>query len=257
MFIFDFDGVLIDSVDETAVTAFNAVTKSEASSLSELPDRYLELFRECRPWPRNAPQMLVMGEWCLDNIKVEKPAAMSKELLDKLVKQSDLSEAELRMLFFETRQRLASNNPRAWVELNRPYQPLFDWLKDGLNTPLVILTHKNRQAVEEICSHFGLKVRSDRIYSGDTGEPKESGLMAIMERFSSTQYHFVDDSIHNLLELKFRLPADVDVSLELASWGYCTIDDVTLAEREGLRVLALCEITRYIENTMGKVHVSI
>lgn len=252
MFIFDFDGVLIDSVDEAAVTAYSAASGSLATSLTDLPDGYLELFKNSRPFPRNASEMLVLGRWCLEKIELNEPATISREILEHLVTEDDHSESDLRRLFFETRQQLATRSPLSWLELNRPYQPLFDWLKTELNAPLVILTHKNRLAVEQICRHFGLEIRSDRIYSGDTGEPKELGLLAIMERFDSSSYHFIDDSIHNLLELKYRLPADADVSLELASWGYCTIDDVTLAEQEGLRVLALCEITTYIDNAIGK-----
>lgn len=249
MFIFDFDGVLIDSVDETALTAFNANNGYQLTELQQLPPGYLELFRANRPWPRTAAEMVILGKWCLKQAAAQAETQISTAQLEQLLQEDQLSEAELRRLFFDTRQKMIKEAPQVWLGLNRPYQPLWEWLKTEATGPLVILTHKNRSAVEQICHHFGLEVRSDRIYSGDTGDPKEVGLLAIMERFSAKKYHFVDDSIRNLLELKARMPADAEISLELASWGYCTVDDVKLAEKEGLRVLALCEISAYIKNS--------
>jgi beta-phosphoglucomutase-like phosphatase (HAD superfamily) len=45
MLIFDFDGVLINSLDEVTLTAYNAVTGKQVTSLADLPTALVGLFQ--------------------------------------------------------------------------------------------------------------------------------------------------------------------------------------------------------------------
>ena len=46
MLIFDFDGVLINSIDEVTVTAYNAVSGATITALEKLPDDLVALDRK-------------------------------------------------------------------------------------------------------------------------------------------------------------------------------------------------------------------
>ena len=48
MVIFDFDGVLMDSVGEVALTTYNAATGRLCASLAEMPPGVAALFRRNR-----------------------------------------------------------------------------------------------------------------------------------------------------------------------------------------------------------------
>jgi hypothetical protein len=49
MLILDFDGVLINSLDEVALTAYNATTGKLVTSLADLPTALVGLFQPIEP----------------------------------------------------------------------------------------------------------------------------------------------------------------------------------------------------------------
>lgn len=48
MLIFDFDGVLIDSLDEVILTVYNTATGQQVTRLTDLAQPLVELFRRNR-----------------------------------------------------------------------------------------------------------------------------------------------------------------------------------------------------------------
>ena len=233
--IFDFDGVLIDSVDEILVNAYNAAQGTVVFRPEEIPPKFTARFRLncCRP--RNAAEMVVLAKWCLQEpeqgLRLLPPGEF--EYLAGSLKSS---KAELQSLFFLTRNKFVDQNRTQWLALSTPYEPLWSGLKKCMKDPLVILTNKNARAVADICAHHGIAVRSDCIFSGDSGASKTENFRAIQQKFPGRRYHFIDDALTNLLELKRNLKDDQSVSLALALWGYVTADDQATAERENLLV---------------------
>lgn len=67
IFLFDFDGVLLDTVDEVAVTAYNTATESFISSLEDAPEGYGELFRINRCRIQHAGEIPLLGAWCVEH----------------------------------------------------------------------------------------------------------------------------------------------------------------------------------------------
>ena len=66
MLIFDYDGVLLDSVREVAVTAYNMVQGTIATRLDQLPQNALELFLRNRFHVQPIGDAPVLMKWCLE-----------------------------------------------------------------------------------------------------------------------------------------------------------------------------------------------
>ena len=66
-YVLDFDGVIVDSVDEAALTAYNAICDALLIELSKLPQHYLEIFRTNRSIVGPAAEFLPFAKWCAES----------------------------------------------------------------------------------------------------------------------------------------------------------------------------------------------
>ena len=221
MLIFDFDGVLIDSLDEVTVSAYNAVTGMLVTALAELSSPLARLFQKNRFHFQPAGDVIPLMEWCLENYEKTPGKLLTPGQYQALIKNSPSPLLERTNQFYASRKAFVSKNKRAWLSLHRPYQPLWDALIGRGGRQVVILTNKNHAAVYRLCRHFGLEVPEKNIYAGDKGTTKLSNLHQIQRRFDRNQYELLDDSLKNLreLDLKFNL-GHQRLSPILASWGY-------------------------------------
>ena len=234
MFIFDFDGVLVDSLSEVLVTAYNAVTGERHTNLDELPPNYERLFRHHRYRVQPAADFPVFAQWCIRNCGRDSPCDLTSAQFKKLVASAVDPPSLRRDRFFATRRKFLDSNRRAWLDLNQPYRPLWDVLVRRGADRLVILTNKNRLAVLELCHHFGMPVDSDKVYAAEGGATKIENLKAIQRRFRQPRYYFIDDSVLNLLELCDQGSIFAEVTFLMASWGYVGPGDEERARRVGI-----------------------
>ena len=65
MLIYDYDGVLMDSVREVAVTAHNMLTGEIATRLDQIPTNALALFLKNRFHVQPIGDAPVLMKWCL------------------------------------------------------------------------------------------------------------------------------------------------------------------------------------------------
>ncbi len=244
MLVFDFDGVLVDSVRETAVTGYNAVNGGTVSGLEDLPQGLYDLFRRNRSVTRSAPELFTLTGWCLDHYKTEPEARLDRDAFEALLAEEALSSDERAARFFGARGRLMDADLDAWLSLNAPFHPLWDRLQSRGGGGPVILTNKNRAAVREICRHFGLRVALENIYGGDDNRPKTERMALLDERFGDRPYPFIDDSLENLVGLDRHFNRyETVIRPVLARWGYLGPDDADEARRLGYDVFDQEDLT--------------
>jgi len=234
MFIFDFDGVLIDSVDEIAVTTYNLLTESSASSLGELPSGYLELFRLNRCRPSRACDLVLTGKWCLERMDTEPNAILSASDARTLFSLPREQVEQIEGSFFKTRNDFSATCREKWLALNTPYQPLWSRLQHLGGKRVVVITNKNRQAVIDIFRHYRLEVPEENIYARDGLRSKVENLRLIAERFKPSKVYLVEDCLENLLELKQSVPPKLCFFPIFALWGYVAPEDRSAAENAGI-----------------------
>ena len=245
MLIFDYDGVLMDSVREIAVTAYNMLNNTIATRLDQLPQKALELFLRNRFHVQPIGDAPVLMKYCLEIGEDDPDKLLSPEEYEEIIKQVDEPVAARTTRFFETRNLFKTKDLKAWTELNAPVQPLWQVMVEKPADNLVLLTNKNREATISLSKHFGLTISNENIYSGDHGTTKIDNMTQIMQRFGKPTYEFIDDSVKNLREIDEHFNREEKrISLIFAAWGYTGPDDARTAKDFGYQVVALNDFVK-------------
>jgi FMN phosphatase YigB (HAD superfamily) len=248
MLIFDYDGVLLDSVREIAVTAYNMLRGTIVTRLDQLPQNALELFLRNRFHVQPIGDAPVLMNYCLEIGDVEPDKLISPDEYDEIIKKVDEPVAARTTRFFETRNLFKTKNLKAWTELNAPVQPLWQIMIEKPTENLVLLTNKNREATISLSKHFGLIISDDNIYSGDHGTTKIDNMTRIMQRFRQPAYAFIDDSVKNLREIDEHFNREEKtISLIFATWGYTGPDDARIAQDFGYQVVTIDEFAEKLK----------
>lgn len=252
MLIFDFDGVLIDSLDEVILTVYNAATGQQVTCLTDMPQPLVELFRHNRFHVQPIGDGILLMNWCLRKYRSESDRILQPREYRAIIAAAAEPVARRTQWVYETRQRFIERDAAGWTALHRPFQPLWDELIRRLDKPgYAILTHKNRAATERLCRHFGLNIPAIDVYSGDKGTSKIENMGQIQCRYSAGPYYFMDDSLKNLQELDraFNRRKKLLVPL-LAAWGYTGPEDQKLARDSGYEVLTQTDAVALLATLM-------
>ncbi len=254
MIALDFDGVMMNSSIEIAVTAARALGLTSVESTDALPKGYLERFTRNHCRASRAGDMIVLGRWALSASADSAATAASKASADRAATAAPgasaavLNEGEFRHLvvtdpmglpereelFFSTRMDFISAAREKWLSLNTPFEPLWQTILSYSRKPLIIITRKNKAAVLELCGHFGLSIAPEHIYAGDEGTAKSVHLENVLAAFPGETFLFVDDSLHNLRELQESHGKLDTIELAFALWGFVTPEEPEQARSQGL-----------------------
>lgn len=238
MLILDFDGVLINSLDEVALTAYNASTGKLVTSLADLPAALVGLFQRNRYHVQSIGDGILLMNWCRDNYRNKSKKILNPHEYEAVISGAAASLTDRTLRIYEMRGQFIAKDPECWLALHQPYQPLWDHLIQRQKYAFVILTNKNRDATLRLCRHFGLNINAVDVYSGDQGTNKVENMRQIQKRFGDQVSGFIDDSIKNLRELQnFLNLANKMIQLLLASWGYTGPRDEKIAQEYGYPVL--------------------
>ncbi len=253
MLIFDFDGILLDSVVEVAVNAYNTVTGRLCTSTDELPEGCVESFVRNRYHFRAAGESLNLMSWCIETGASAPGRLLTPAEYVGLLAVETVPIAERTEKFFAARGRFAAKDRRAWLGMNRPYEPIWGELRKAGAGRVVILTNKNREAVVELTHHFGLEIDGKNVYSGDKGRTKTENLNELHGRFGATHYVFVDDSLGNLRELRDEFASGpFELRLGLGAWGYIGPDDRNEAAAEDFPIFEQQDIIDLLQKELPK-----
>lgn len=248
MLIFDFDGVLINSLDEIVLTAYNAATDSLFTSMAEVPADLAQVFKNNRFQVQAIGDAIALMNWCLISWRKDSQKILTREEYLTIARGADLALADRTNLIYDTRKRFIEKDIGRWFALHQTYQPLWDELTRRKNHPFVILTNKDHDATLRLCRHFGLTIDAKDIYSGDNGVSKIENMLRIQERFGKEAFSFIDDSVKNLNELDLYFNTEKKVlTLLLATWGYTGAQDSMMAQEYGYAVLQQTDVVRHLD----------
>jgi phosphoglycolate phosphatase-like HAD superfamily hydrolase len=209
---FDFDGVIVDSINECYI-----VSKDVYFGYTKFPydeDEYKALFYKYRGLVRPAYEYMILHVAIEDHLKNREydiRELFKKILAIKTKKDKAFYEKE----FFYRRSLYQDNDMESWLSMN-PIMPFGKTLIGNSNQDVIIVTTKNKKAVEILLDYY--KIGVSKIYANDEIKPygsKGSLITSVMDKSNIKEAIFLDDAVEHL-----ETARDSRVKCFFADWGY-------------------------------------
>lgn len=266
VFVLDFDGVLCDSCDELAASAWRAGRPlwPDRWRETEPPAVAVDRFRHLRPLMDTGWQAILLLHLIVDNphsdadIAAGFPALLEQELVrlaalaeagrlpSTAIPQGVGAKALLVELFAGARDQWIRDDLPGWLARHRFYAPAVAFLPRLQQRGEVrILTTKQKRFTERLLAAAGLAIPGDRVFGLESG-PKADMLAAFRAEAPARALAFVEDRYEALLKVRQR-PELAAVRLFFATWGYALPQDQAAATRNpAVTVLTLATLERLL-----------
>ena len=228
----DFDGVLCDSADETALSGTRAAFDMWGESggvAAEAPAWLLRAMRSCRPTIHAGWENVVMarslynaGEKGVDDMVSSIMDGNWESKRDGWMAEWGVEKDELVKAFGGARDKWIATDREGWIRANRFYPGVIDALNFSV-ADVFIITTKERRFVELLLKANNVtKVPEDRIFAFGCGSKISTlkKIMAMPEAKGKT-LEFVEDRYETIEAASLSLLAS-PIRFYLASWGYNT-----------------------------------
>ena len=232
----DFDGVVVDSIEECLVSGYNAYANYRGQ---ENIERYEQLDADWAAQARRMRNYIRNGE---DYVFIAHALAQGAPVHQQNDFDAFLARHQhLREGFFEhmLNQRLdfSAAHAEAWAALNPFYDGMIKFLTDyAPKENLYIITTKKLLFVHKILAANNISLIDDNVRDTSDGLSKRQIIEEILQKRSAApeMFHFIDDQIDTLIKVR---PTGVNVAL--AAWGYNNDEQMKQAETEGIEVMQL------------------
>mmetsp|Transcript_24600 Transcript_24600/g.44179 ORF Transcript_24600/g.44179 Transcript_24600/m.44179 type:complete len:367 (-) Transcript_24600:115-1215(-) len=266
LFLFDFDGVVCDSCDECTVSAWrtcqilNAITEDGGSSGDTPPKWLFEKMREMRPAIEVGWQIPVLLSVFLEqrnNATPSSPAMAVPEiiqnyetLVENWLQVHNLKEKNMVQTFGEVRDNWIASDLKSWLDINTFYNGISQGITD-CQGEVVLVTTKQHRFATALVRHAGIEehaMPTDSIYGLGMYKSKSDVIVDRMQKdgYEASNTHFFEDRWPTIAKCLKDDRLD-RVKFYLCSWGYCTEEELKLAESEPrVTVLKLDEFAKVV-----------
>tara|TARA_B100001750_G_C15456297_1_gene571773 strand:+ start:576 stop:1283 length:708 start_codon:yes stop_codon:yes gene_type:complete len=211
IYVFDFDGVLCDSINECMITTYNAYNKTEIFNLDEIPEGFRDFFYQHRSYVKPAKEYFLLCEAFYNKIDLSynKFNKMKKRLSKKMQLFED---------HFFNQRKLMQKNQRVWLSYHKMYRHVSTFISE-LSSKFYIITNKDLYSVKILSNYFRFDDRIKNILSKEISNDKKILFKyffdMILYNKDETRIIFVDDNEDNLSRVK-----NYPIELYFAKWGY-------------------------------------
>jgi len=215
----DFDGVVIDSILECMVTAFNAYsihlgpaefrTDLELFDSSEIDD-----FRRNRIYIRRGEDYVFLMQAAAERVRFA-----SQEQFDGFLKLNSRLRAAYRALFYTQRKILQEQDIESWLALNPLYPGMELFLCSQIKAnQFFVVTTKDLESVQHIFNSRRIPFREENLFQATKtyGKPQILSHISSLLQVEENNIHFVDDHPGTVIEVAEK----TDARSYCASWGY-------------------------------------
>lgn len=228
MLVSDFDGVIIDGMEEYWWSARRCAMRLDPR-LADLPETVPLSFRTLRPH--------VLGGWEMPILAAsiggfgptpQAFAAAYGSSLQLALLQLGWERSRLETGLDEVREEAVRQERQTWLALHRPYPWMLSFLQrlQEEGTPWRVLTTKSASFTAELLASHGL--RPEEVHGREDG-PKPTVLARMLSTLSPrASVAFLEDRLASLLEVQQHQDL-APVRGFLASWGYLFPDDTERA----------------------------
>jgi phosphoglycolate phosphatase-like HAD superfamily hydrolase len=250
VFVFDVDGVIVDSTDECLVVAWNAYidyiksNKIKIMSISDAEDSYSKHFRSIRNYVKSMDEYLVVFNSLENEIT-------SQSVYDRVLLSQNKDDLEkFGKCFFNARKELKDKNYNHWLALHHIYDGIIEFFKFiQLNYNVYIVTGKDKESVIDFLNFFDIEFDFNKIYDKNIAKNKLLGLEDISkkEKLDNSKITLLDDNIMHLL-----LPKQNGFKVILANWGYGFEEHFKIAAQNNIDICSLYDLTEQFRVVLRK-----
>ena len=212
--VFDFDGVLCDSIKECMIVSYNAYWNNEVNVTDEISLESSNYFYRYRSLVRPAGEYFIIWESYYNNRDFKDAS------YDEMVMEYSSQISIFQKMFFVFR-KILKKDLSYWLSLHTPYPNTLEYFNNH-KSPVYILTNKDRDSVEIIATQHGYRQRIKGIYSSDISSDKNFLMNKLVaghhDTLGKSHFYFIDDHIHNLRDV--CTDENQNVTGILAKWGY-------------------------------------
>ena len=243
-FAFDFDGVVCDSVEETAETAWRAACRVWPRRYAgDASADYVEGFRRCRPVIHTGFENLLLLDLLAAGHEPEAILAQFDTLSAQSRARLGLTEHQLLGAFAEARDAWIRADPQGWLNVQGFYPGVVEAI-NAMSAPRCIITTKQHRFTIRLAQLARLDIEPAAIFGLESGG-KRAVLLRQLEAAGGAPVHFFEDRLRTLTALEDV----VGLRRYLVSWGYNTVADRRAARADSaISVLDHLAFRRLLED---------
>ena len=231
VFLFDFDGVIVDGMNEYWHSSLLACEKYlnsphilfDQKFYKKVPDN----FKEIRPWVKYGWEMvlivheIIKSENSLKNFDKSEFINKYHQNCQKILKDNFWIAEDIQKLLDRSRQFQIDRDFKTWVNLHQPYFKVINFMEElkKRNIKTGIITTKGKIFAEKILKQ--LNICPEFIFGYESGSK-----MKILEKLILTYeiLGFIEDRKKTLIEIKQNEETS-HIPCFLADWGYLKYSD--------------------------------
>ncbi len=242
LLVFDFDGVIVDGMNEYWWSASAACAQLTGAQLSCLPEAVPAAFRTLRPWIHHGWEMVLMAallqerDGLLQRLGVDAFVEAYSHHCSQALQARGWTAPQLQQALEQVRQEAVASNRGDWLARHQPFPGVPERLRSLADEGVdwAVLTTKGRRFTAELLDGFDL--HPSLLFGHEDGAKPE-----VLQRLKSERplRGFVEDR-RPTLETVLATPGLEELPCFLADWGY-----LRPVDREGLpQGIALLELSR-------------
>ena len=231
----DFDGVLFDTLKEAYVLC--RASYLGVDILSPVENEVYKLFYKYKFLVYNSWQYYYLMK-ILDEQRFRNDEDFISFYKECLNNRNIIEEENFDKKYYEHRINMMKNYSRYWDSLEEPF-PFFNGIKDLFEQKridIVIVSKKNKFAINKRLKQYGLNLENDKIYAKEElmGYSSKAEFMHeyMIQNNIATSF-FVDDNSNNLRPCN----AYPEIEPLLAGWGNIAINEQGLTSDKILKIL--------------------
>lgn len=259
--VFDFDGVICNSIHDSLMTALNTYIQFVPDHTLPLekplePDSLFLFEKNHEPLFNRFSKLMPMGNFAEDyfvflRIIEEDKSEKVKDQASFNSFKSSIPEEKLnsyQTLFYQYRTHLQESDPKSWANLLPPFPGIVEAIQTLSQRFLcAIATSKDKGSVDILLRSYGLVpyFHPENILDKDFAKSKREHLIRFHKEHNIPfkNIHFIDDKVLHLASVK-----DLGIHAYLALWGFNTEREHKIARDNGLTLLRLEDLPHLVKH---------
>lgn len=231
VYAFDFDGLLVDGLNECVLVSWNGfhnigVDSFGPDGLEAIPAKFIDTFKNHRNFSRHLGHF-VTPFYVRGHFKNQADFDTAYAAIDESIVSSFVTRVNA------YRKAARKSQYKLWLEYHSFYRGMEKQLKE-ITAPIYIVTGKDAASVDEILQHANISIPITHIFGECRDKVSVLNHIAKMERVSTNEISFFDDNISNACSTYQH-----GFDSYWATWGYNAPDHWQIAQAAAVPIISL------------------